>query len=181
MPTAEFVSNLRSSRLPQKDLDEESIFSIGWDHDLLDVWVCWAFIAAERERQNTQLDFTAGLTERNFTRAQVSCRAFHLSIYFIKKIKTKAEQVSPHWGDITWSQSKRSGMGGWLGVVMRADVHSPDGHVSVLGLAWLGTALQWCLGDSWHGFVHQHLLVLYSLTCSTKKYTWLIHVHYVLV
>ena len=46
---------------------------------------------------------------------------------------------------------------------------SPDGHVSVLGLAWLGTALQWCLGDSWHGLVHQHLLVLHSLTCSTHK------------
>lgn len=43
-------------------------------------------------------------------------------------------------------------------------MYLPDGHVSVLGLTCLGTALQWCLGDSWHGFVHQHLLVLHSLT-----------------
>lgn len=49
-----------------------------------------------------------------------------------------------------------------VGVVLGAD--SPDGHVSVLGLAWLGTALQWCLRDSRHRFVHQHLLVLHSLT-----------------
>lgn len=56
-------------------------------------------------------------------------------------------------------------MGVVVVVVVGADVHSPDGHVSVLGLAWMGTALQWCLGDSWHGLVHQHLLVLHSLTC----------------
>lgn len=54
-----------------------------------------------------------------------------------------------------------------VGVVLGAD--SPDGHVSVLGLAWLGTALQWCLRDSRHRFVHQHLLVLHSLTWSTQN------------
>lgn len=60
---------------------------------------------------------------------------------------------------------------GWggVGVVLGAEVLSPDGHVSVLGLAWLGTALQWCLGDSWHGLVHQNLLVLHFLTCATHK------------
>ena len=56
-----------------------------------------------------------------------------------------------------------------VGVASGAEVPSPDGHVSVLRLAWLGTALQWCLGDSWHGLVHQHLLVLHFLTCATRK------------
>lgn len=45
----------------------------------------------------------------------------------------------------------------------------PDGHVSVLGLTCLGTALQWRLGDGWHGLVHQHLLVLHSLTWPTQE------------
>lgn len=58
---------------------------------------------------------------------------------------------------------------GWVGVALGLELLSPDGHVSVLGLAWLGTALQWCLGDSWHGLVHQHLLVLHFLTCATQK------------
>lgn len=48
-------------------------------------------------------------------------------------------------------------------------MHLPDGHVSVLGLTCLGTALQWRLGDGWHGFVYQHLLVLHSLTWPTQE------------
>lgn len=49
--TAEFISYLWSPRLPQEDLDEEGFFSVGRDHDLLDVRVCWALIAADRCRQ----------------------------------------------------------------------------------------------------------------------------------
>lgn len=37
MPTAEFVSYLWSPGLSQKNLDEESVFGIRRDHDLLDV------------------------------------------------------------------------------------------------------------------------------------------------
>lgn len=37
MATAEFISYLWSPCLPQKDLNEKSIFSVGRDHDLFDV------------------------------------------------------------------------------------------------------------------------------------------------
>lgn len=40
VPTAELVSDLWSPGLPQEDLNEERIFSIGRDHDLLNVRVC---------------------------------------------------------------------------------------------------------------------------------------------
>lgn len=132
MSTAEFVSYLWPPGLPEEDLDEESIFGIGWDHDLLDVRVGWALVAAERKRKNTWFSLQLGL--------QVIKRK--LSRFFL---------------------TYRSWRGG-------CDVvHSPDGHVSVLGLAWLGTALQWCLGDGWHGLVHQHLLVLHFLTWAPHK------------
>lgn len=51
VPTAEFVSYLWSPGLPQEDLDEESVFGVGGDHDLLDVRVRRALIAAESERE----------------------------------------------------------------------------------------------------------------------------------
>lgn len=57
MSTAEFVSYLWSPGLSQEDLDEESIFSVGWDHDLLDVRVRWALITTGREWENSQHDF----------------------------------------------------------------------------------------------------------------------------
>ena len=52
VPTAEFISDLRSPGLPQQDLDEESIFGVGWDHDLLDVRVCRALIAAGEKMED---------------------------------------------------------------------------------------------------------------------------------
>lgn len=68
---------------------------------------------------------------------------------------------------------------GWrVGVAVEANEHSPNGHVSVLGLAWLGTALQWRLGDSWHGLVHQHLFVLHFLTCDTDEMSAFLTQHY---
>ncbi len=135
MPTAEFVSYLWSPSLPQEDLDEESVFGVGWNHDLLNVWVCRALIAAERNWESSRCDF--------------------LYSRICKKDYVVRFTAMWHHAEITGN------MWGW--------VLSPDGHVSVLGLAWLGTALQWCLGDSWHGLVHQHLLVLHPLTCDTHK------------
>lgn len=79
-----------------------------------------------------------------------------MQFFFVLFLHTEIEQVGPQ-------------QGGWVDEVLEAAVHSPDGHVSVLGLAWQGTALQWCLGDSRHGLVHQHLLVLHFLTCATHK------------
>ena len=76
--------------------------------------------------------------------------------YFLSRSRNnhlEAEENVPHWGDAV------CGCG---------EMHPPDGHISELGLAWLGTALQWRLGDSWHRFVHQHLLVLHLLTWVTK-------------
>lgn len=46
---------------------------------------------------------------------------------------------------------------------------SPDGHVSILRLTWLGAALQWRLSDGWHRFVHQCLLVLHPLTWESQN------------
>lgn len=53
--TAEFVSYLWSPGLPQEDLDEESVFGVGRDHDLLDVRVRRALIAAGREPERFSL------------------------------------------------------------------------------------------------------------------------------
>lgn len=47
--------------------------------------------------------------------------------------------------------------------------NSPDGNFFVLGLAWLGTALQWRLSDSWHRFIHQNLFVLHFFTWSNPS------------
>lgn len=57
------------------------------------------------------------------------------------------------------------GAGVWgVGQQQQCSEDSRDGDVSVLRLSWLGTALQWRLSDSWHGLVHQHLLVLHFLS-----------------
>lgn len=51
VPTAEFVSYLRSPGLSQEDLDEESVFSVRRDHHLLNVRVCGAFVTGEDDNQ----------------------------------------------------------------------------------------------------------------------------------
>lgn len=155
--TAEFVSYLRSPGLPQEDLDEESVFGVGWDHDLLDVRVCWALIAADRRWENSQCDFL-------YSRVRKKSLSTHRS--WTGGSTARQHKLRSQW--TCWD--------GWVVVVLGAEALSPDGHVSVLGLPWLGTALQWCLGDSWHGLVHQHLLVLHSLTwarCITQFITLL--------
>lgn len=57
MPTAKFVSDFRSSCLPQEDLDEKSIFGIWGYHHLLNVRVCRAFVATGGKSHNRQCEF----------------------------------------------------------------------------------------------------------------------------
>lgn len=136
MSTAKFVSYFWSPGLPEEDLDEESILSVGRDHDLFNVRVCRTLVAGNK---------------KNTTNMAVS-PAPYFSILHIE-----AEQRCLQFED-----SEVTVMMLWWVCVCVLD--SPDGHISVLGLSWLGTALQWCLGDSRHRFVHQHLLVLHPLT-----------------
>lgn len=59
--------------------------------------------------------------------------------------------------------------------LVRQKKHSRDWHISVLRLAWLGTALQWCLGDCGHGLIYQNLLILHPLPWYTADTQNLIH------
>lgn len=47
MSTAELVSDLWYTRLPEQDLDQEGILSIRGDHHLLNVGVCHSFVSTE--------------------------------------------------------------------------------------------------------------------------------------
>lgn len=47
MSTAELVSDLWSTCLPEQDLDQEGVLGVGGDHHLLNVGVCRSFVPTE--------------------------------------------------------------------------------------------------------------------------------------